>query len=1019
MKLVSFLAACALLAAAAGTAVAETIALSAGNPAWAFDDGSREFSVGAGGGLTRGNGVLRLDGDFAFGGRYAAVALAMDYPDAEEFRFRVRTAASRIAVRFEDAAGRIHEHSAKLSGSDADFQEVGFPVAASAQNGGEPFAPPLKSIRILIHANGFRTDAGFAEIRDVRLTGVSGAKGVIACRAASPEEHFVTPGDAAPFRLSVLAGKEQFSPEELRYRCLDYSGNETASGTASFDAKERILSVPSPQKPGYYDLEFPALGIRSAVVAGEPYTGVAEEYFAMDFSLNGRKRFDTAAFGGFLRVLARNGIGWGRDRFAWGELHPEPGRFDFDGRGERSETLHRLAGEAGISIFDTFREAPAWNRRLRTDRDAEGSETGHYSYGCNVFPRNLIDAARSLAVVASRWSSGKALAVWDAPDAGFGNGFPAEFVTALTKAVSTRFSLDKVPVLLVGGGLAGIRGEDDMLYRAYVSGGLLDDVDAVSLQSGEEISEIEYRVAGLRATERARKNNRAGIPYWITGSGGSWTDESGTGRPEAGTDRRIAAQLVARAIEFRALGAEKFFPFTGKDDRGGERNFGMLDRNDAPLRSMAAYAYLPRALAHREYVGDLKIGGVMRSRVFTDGRDAVACLYAGGERSPLKLPEGLEILKAAGADGRTLEVRDGLVPMDDGIVYLYCDTFGLLPYLEVETPAMELYRLARGFKPAARAAKPVVIQPGYELDGMLYDRFGYRVKNGETVLFKVFFNNLSDKEVTVEPYLNLPAGIRYIEEKKPEEEKDAKKKAERLKLDILPGTLAEYVFRVRFDPSLDRREYTTFSVADRNSNATPLVIAVKPYQVERIALSPGAGPTDWIDFSRPADWKSERIPSVGPDIRAKFRASARKGGLRLEVQVLDETQECDFPAAEAWRGDSVQIALQLRRSAGDFSAPVQAFCAARSREGEKMVRQAPGGGSGPAEGAALAFSRNDGVSSYYVIDIPASALGVPALEKGMMFGISLKVNSAAADGRSGSLSWGDFRNPALFQQLEF
>ena len=145
----------------------------------------------------------------------------------------------------------------------------------------------------------------------------------------------------------------------------------------------------------------------------------------MDFSLNGRKRFDTAAFGGFLRVLARNGIGWGRDRFAWGELHPEPGRFDFDGRGERSETLHRLAGEAGISIFDTFREAPAWNRRLRTDRDAEGSETGHYSYGCNVFPRNLIDAARSLAVVASRWSSGKALAVWDAPDAGFGNGFPA------------------------------------------------------------------------------------------------------------------------------------------------------------------------------------------------------------------------------------------------------------------------------------------------------------------------------------------------------------------------------------------------------------------------------------------------------------------------------------------------------------------------------------------------------------------------------------------------------------------
>lgn len=121
-------------------------------------------------------------------------------------------------------------------------------------------------------------------------------------------------------------------------------------------------------------------------------------------------------------------------------------------------------------------------------------------------------------------------------------------------------------------------------------------------------------------------------------------------------------------------GALDFYQRPGISRR--DKNFGMLDANGAPMRSMAAYTHLVRVLSHKEYLGDFRLPGAVRSRVFGDENGKVACLYVplrpAAPEKELVLPEGVELLRAEGADGRPLAVENGRIPVGgDGVVYLY------------------------------------------------------------------------------------------------------------------------------------------------------------------------------------------------------------------------------------------------------------------------------------------------------------------------------------------------------------
>lgn len=236
--------------------------------------------------------------------------------------------------------------------------------------------------------------------------------------------------------------------------------------------------------------------------------------------------------------------------------------------------------------------------------------------------------------------------------------------------------------------------------------------------------------------------------------------------------------------------------------------------------------------------------GAVRSRVFGDENGKVACLYVplrpAAPEKELVLPEGVELLRAEGADGRPLAVENGRIPVGgDGVVYLY---FADLPerLLDRNTRAMPLYRAARDYRPAPRCRKPVVIQPDYDLGETFYSGTGIRFGADGTFRCRVRYNNLSGRPVTVEPGIELPRGI--VAPDFP---------AAAFELGPNGSRMLEFTLRATDDLGVAR--HSLVRLGDRRGNTTPLAVALhrqpSPEHVREGRLS------GLPEMENPASWR--------------------------------------------------------------------------------------------------------------------------------------------------------------------
>ena len=834
------LAAIILAAGFAVPGVGSEVCISSSPALWRLVDGP-EFP-GAKGVLESGGGVLSLSGDFTGGGRYVGASIRGDLPLFKELVFDVKAPGQRIAIRFLDSEGQTHQYNRPLTGNAEKWQTVACPVADSAAHWGGAndgkFRGPIKALTILLHASDMPEKRGTLRIRDLKLRGAETAGMKFFAFPVDLTKLFITPGSTEPIRFRMSVGRTGFNPEELAFVYRDYAGKTVTKGQAEYTGE--ILSVPPPQQVGYYDLVFPTLGINSAVVVDQPVTGPADGFFAIDVALS-RGGFDADRFGELFRILHNNNISWIRDRLTYGVLQPAEDRFNFEANSGRYRELREAAARAGLKQLDVFHDTPTWNKQLVSDKDdyiIGGDVRGNYTRGSNLYPRNLLAAAAGLNAIAEHWKTA-ALEVWNEPDIGFGNEFPGEFVTALTKAVSVRFGLSGNPTAVVGGVFAK---PPLNCYEWYIANGLLDYVDAVSYHSYTRVEPLENDVFRLREIEKKSGSSRVGIPYWITESGMPWPRGGDRALPADG--RYSASEIAAKAVEFRALGIQRYFAFVYKFYNEHRNNFGMMDANGAPMRSMAAYTHLVRVLSHKEYLGDLKLPGAVRSRVFGGSGEIVACVYVPlrPSKAPaaLTLPPGMEVRRIEGADGRSLSFADGRIPVgEDGLVYLY---FGKLPerFLDRDTRAMKLYRLARDYRPSPRCDKPVVIQPDYGLVGVEYSENGIRLAPAQTFRCQVWFNNLSDRVRVVEPFLELPDGITA----------DGFPSGA---FELAPESRRELNFTLRCSGDSGMIRCLPVRIGDRRGGATPLVIALGQQ------LSPehfkSGRVIDFRAMGNPSDWR--------------------------------------------------------------------------------------------------------------------------------------------------------------------
>ena len=976
-----------------------------------LDGGEWSFSCGpeypgAKGSFEIKDGRLLMNADFRGGGGYVAVQRKLPVPtEIGKLNFTVKGVAGNVAVRFFDSSGQTHQHFFKVAAKDGEPRS--FSVAAKGSpehHWGGPndgrFTGPVTGYALVVHRGDLGAKQGVVEFSGISVDTSDPRIYAFSWSVPSPESLFRRPGDETPVAVRVSFRTKRV-PGDSGFVYYDYSGGECLTGNARYDEAAGLLLAPPPPGRGFYELAYPELKIRIGVAVDDAPPAKADEYFAVDGSFSwGGKPGDEAGIRSYLRILKDNGIVWNRDRLSWKGIEPQAEGFDFGGR---FGLYRRLAAEEGIKTLDTFHDAPAWSGADPRHRDSVGPHA-------NLYPEDLLAAGRGLATIVGYWSDTvDALEVWNEPDIGFGNHFPAAYVTAFTKAVSRAFSERGLNRLVVGGVFANTR-PNTGFYDTYVRNGLLDDSDVISYHSYADTPAMEQEVAALRAVE-AKYGYRPGIPLWITECGKPWP--RGGYRSSVSGDINSAAEITGKAVELRALGLERFFAFEYKYYDERQNNFGMMDDKYTPMRSMAAYGHLARVLAHRGYIGDLKGTEAVRARVFEGSGDLVAVLYCGvGEnrRTSLALPAGLPVLRAAGADGRPFEVRGSQIPLGDGIAYVYLPKTARSRFVDAGTGAMKLYRMAKEYKPVPRAAKPLVLQPVGDISGFLVNTYGFYVRSGE-MEFKVKINNFSGEEIVFRPGIELPEGAKLLAA--PEET-------------AVPRRGSAVVgFRISIDPAETPKQFRTVVLKDRGGMATPIAFSVRPYRVETVKARPASAMGDdggWLDFGGQQRWTTWPGGAMSPNIGAKLRVFYTPGELIMQVKVDDPSHHNSHGAEEAWRGDSVQLTLQQRGADGMPPAANPRWneiTAANCRSGNALFRHI--GSPAGLLGASTLDFRHDGAGSFYELRFDAKELGL-VLKPGSKIGSAVLVNSDSGRGRDGYLSWGsgiaDGKSDRLFNLIE-
>ncbi|HOF19376.1 MAG TPA: hypothetical protein PK082_10740, partial [Phycisphaerae bacterium] len=546
-------------------------------------------------------------------------------------------------------------------------------------------------------------------------------------------EFFVTPDTPATLHWQAAS----VAPSgKIAWEIRDYAGAPVSRGEGAVAPDGRV-EVPVRLPRGYYELRFDC-GETFGLVILPPHEGQADPFFAIDAALSWLE-LRPPMREALVDILRRSGIAMARERLNWGEaarLKPDQWRL---GGPRAYDQMRRAYQQRGISVLDAFWGVTGWMGASRT----------------SPYPQNLWALPKSFAAVpAELKDSWGALEVWNEPDL---IQVPADQYASMAKAVV--FSLREAGIRTpVGGGVWANAGPREH-QEVAAANGLLDCADFIVFHHYDRAATLERSVRDYFSW--LRSHGRAGMPLWLDECGWPWV--MGPSRAPIAQDTDSAMEIAAKAVEARACGVARYFPFVYPFyEEGGIKNFAMMGREVTPLRSMAAYAQCIRVLDGTTYAGDLAdCPGAVLARVFAGkGEDRIVVLYSGrcDPRAAVRLPFTPE--RVEGADGRTLATTNGAVPIPDGLAYVYAAADQIAKLLQVDTPAAKLLAMSRKDAPPPTQPKALVLQFLFDKTPAKLSALRYLLdeKTASRLPIHVRIHNLSAQAKKVSLTLQLPAG---------------------------------------------------------------------------------------------------------------------------------------------------------------------------------------------------------------------------------------------------------------------
>ena len=1003
-----------LFLAAAFSLGAEELSLS-GAP-WKLTLG-KEFPGASGKLTTIGHGKATtwiLESDFSKGGNYTGIILNLDPAlDIECLSFRIVSPAREVAVQVRDSENQVFVRFLKISGSPdvtetVEIEQFQIPGDRASAHWGGPgdgiVRPPFKTLTIRTLAARLpneRKSSAIVRISDIKAsigrhstrqspTASSAISRKIEAPGAFPETpaRLITDVGSKPIRFTLRSTAPR--KQEFSYQLRDYSGHVRQKGTLRL-LPGRKIEMPVPKKNGFYEYVVPELNLTAGLLVIPRYTGERDQFFGIDSAMSVFRVYknDTAA-DALLSILEWGGLSQIRDRFNWKDIEKTaPGEFHFNAF--QSERLRNQARQHGLKVLDVFHDAPRWT----------GADANRTSNTLNPFPRDLLRTAVSWRQFSLRFGQyWCGLEVWNEPEIAFGASLPGDQLAALQRTISYEFARNGITVPLIGGVFTGSSGDEKKLHL-YLRNGLLEDSDIFSFHSYADAEELQNVILRFR-TALGKSPGRA-IPFWITECGKPWPNRGW--RAELHDDQNSALHIAMKAVEAKANGVAAFFPFVYTSYKENINNFGMLDQNLTPMRSLAGYFNVVRILSNFRYVGDLKITtGAKLNRVFIRGNEAKIVIYTGNPETPVNLPPSLKLYRIEGLDGRELPLQNQY-NTHDGILYASARTTDLADQLNHNTAAMELLAIAEEYRPRKRLSKPVVPQFSFDHAETGWTLYGYLFNHPENAKIPLIFNNLSNKSLTITPVVELPSGARL--------------------LCSLPKTLVlppqkRICKEIRVDLTgafkLDKQP--EIIIRDQSGNMSQLVIGTRKWHSETLVIRAGISIDKPLSFKKLSkdwhildedDWKRWQGGNM-PNIKAAFKLSYDSATLLLQVFVEDHSFYQPYAVRDAWRADSVQAGIQILDNNGRRKQPFTEIIAARTPTGDRLYRSSCESGDkknvGELSLSTLEFTRTPS-GMLYSIRLNASELGAGHWRSGMRIGFALLINSSEKGKRDGYLHWGD------------
>jgi hypothetical protein len=280
-------------------------------------------------------------------------------------------------------------------------------------------------------------------------------------------------------------------------------------------------------------------------------------------------------------LLRRSGVRWVRDRLAWGEIAPTPGKYVW-GRYDRAADAQ---SKRGLQITQVFHTIPAWAR-------ADGAT--------NRFPDDLRDVYRFAKAAAQHFRGRvKAWEVWNEADIPAFSIDPGCEYAAFLKAAYLGFKAGDagLPITQVSFALASERFGESLMEN-----GAAAYYDIFNYH----IYDDPGRYAA-RAAVHERLLARSGVPgrpIWLTEAGIPLQAVNAALTPE---DQRRQAEFISKScVESLAHGTDRHFFFILPYYLENGVAFGALDADGSALPGYAALATVADALGAANYIREIR-----------------------------------------------------------------------------------------------------------------------------------------------------------------------------------------------------------------------------------------------------------------------------------------------------------------------------------------------------------------------------------------------------------------------------